>query len=93
MGGFSGGMSMDVDAPTPLQESAGRLANSKVNPHFENKGELINIPTFDSESTETAKQYIRAIRSFDEAQDSFFNGFLTNTEPQGLDDYFQETLV
>ena len=93
MGGFSGGMSMGIDGPTEIQEEAGRLANSKINPQFENKGELINIPTFDSDSTETAKQYIGAIHSFEEAQDSFFNGFLSNTEPQGLDDYFQETLV
>lgn len=84
---------MGVDGPTEIQESAGKLANSKINPHFENAGELINIPTFDSDSTESAKQYIEAIHSFEMAQDSFFNGFLNNTEPQGLDDYFQETLV
>jgi len=88
-----GGTIMGIDGPTEIQESAGILANSKINPHFENNGELINIPTFDSDSTESAKQYIGAIQSFDEAQDSFFNGFLNNTEPQGLDDYFQETLV
>ena len=93
MGGFSGGTSMGVDGPTEIQESAGTLANSKVNAHFENNGELINIPTFDSDSTEIAKQYIGAIQSFEMAQDSFFNGFLSNTEPQKLDDYFQETLV
>jgi hypothetical protein len=93
MGGFSGGMSMGVDGPTKEQEMAGKVANDKLNPNFENKGELITIPTFDSDSTEIAKQYIGAIHSFEEAQDSFFNGFLTNTEPKGLDDYFQETLV
>ena len=93
MGGFSGGMSMGVDGPTKEQAEAGKVANDKINPHFENKGELITIPTFDSDSTEVAKQYIAAIHSFEEAQDSFFNGFLSNNEPNGLDDYFRETLV
>jgi DNA polymerase III delta prime subunit len=93
LGGFSGGMSMGIDGPSKEQELAGKLANDKVNAHFENKGELVSIPTFDSDSTEIAKQYIGAIHSFEEAQDSFFEGFLTNTEPKALDDYFQETLV
>jgi hypothetical protein len=93
MGGFSGGTSMGIDRPSKEQEDAGKLANDKINPHFENKNELTTIPTFDSDSTEVAKQYIDAIHSFEEAQDSFFQGFLINTEPKGLDDYFQETLV
>ena len=35
---------MGVDGPTEIQESAGTLANSKINPHFENNGELIYQP-------------------------------------------------
>lgn len=52
-----------------------------------------NIPTFDSDSTESAKQYIDTIYKFEEIQDSFFNGFLIDDEPTGLDDYFKETLI
>ena len=51
------------------------------------------IPTFDTDSTEVAKQYIGAIHSFEEAQDSFFDGFLNNQEPTTLEDFFKETLV
>jgi DNA polymerase III delta prime subunit len=94
MGGFSGGTSMGVDGPTKEQEEAGKLANDKINPYFKgNDGELTTIPTFDSDSTEVAKQYIGAIQSFEEAQDNFFEGFLIDNEPKELDDYFRETLV
>lgn len=91
---FVGGTSMSIDGPTKEQEEAGKLANDKINSYFKgNDGELITIPTFDSDSTEIAKQYIGAICSFEEAQDSFFDGFLSNQEPNKLDDYFKETLV
>lgn len=44
--------------------------------------------------TESAESYVGAIQSFDEAQDSFFQGFLKpDTQTTGLDDFFKETLV
>jgi len=91
---FSGGScGMDMDIPTEEQQQAAKIANSQVNSLFQVKDEIIYIPTFDSSSTEAAKQYIGAIHSFEDAQDSFFQGFLTNDEPKALDDYFKESLV
>ena len=91
---FSGGScGMGMDMPTEEQAAAAKEANSHVNSLFQGKDELTYIPTFDSSSTDAAKQYIAAIHSFEEAQDSFFQGFLTNDEPKALDDYFKETLV
>lgn len=91
---FSGGScGMGMDMPTEEQAAAAKQANSQMNLLFQPKDEITYIPTFDSSSTEAAKQYIQAIHSFEEAQDSFFQGFLTNDEPKALDDYFKETLV
>ena len=91
---FAGGsIGTNQDKPTEEQEIAGKNANDKINSMFEVKDELISYPTFDSDSTEVAKQYIGAIHSFEEAQDSFFEGFLSNQEPNNLEDYFKETLV
>jgi len=88
-----GGCGMDIDMPTKEQQEAGKVINEKINLLFEKKDELVSYPTFDGDSTEVAKQYIGAIHSFEEAQDSFFEGFLSNNEPTSLEDYFKENLV
>ena len=91
---FSGGScSTNQDLPTKDQEDAAVEANTKMNQIFTKSDELINIPTFDSDSTEVAKPYIDAIYKFEEAQDNFFDGFLSNEEPNNLEDYFKETLI
>jgi len=74
------------------------LASKKKNEYMETlrASFITNEPTFSEDSTEVAKQYIEAIHSFDEAQDRFFQGFLSKdaeTDTNNLDDFFKETLI
>jgi len=80
----------------PTEEQV--LAAKKNNEYMETlrASFMMNESTFSQDSTEVAKQYIESIHSFDEAQDSFFQGFLSKdaeTETNNLDDFFKETLI
>ena len=90
---FSGGICCVLDKPTKEQEEAGDIANRYINKIFNENLHIVNIPTFDINSTDSAKQYISAVYSFENAQNSFFEGFLKNKDPESLDDYFLETLI
>jgi hypothetical protein len=89
---FSGGTSLSVDKPNKEQIDAGVIANNHIAALFQSV-QQVNEPTFTADSTEIAKQYIQSIYTFDSTQDNFFQGFLTNEEPTGLDDYFKESLI
>jgi hypothetical protein len=90
---FSGGICCVLDKPTKEQENAGDIANKYINKIFNENLHIVNSPTFDINSTDSAKQYISIIHTFECIQNSFFEGFLKNKKPESLDDYFMETLI
>jgi hypothetical protein len=97
MGGFSGGYSFQTDMPSKEQQTVATSVKEQLDSLRKSfapaEGVLISEQTFTEDSTEVAKQYIGAVHAFEEAQDNFFQGFLTNDEPNSLDDYFKETLM
>ena len=85
---FSGGGGyMTIELPSEEQQENAR----RVKEAMDKIGPIQEI--LEPFKTESAEQYITAIHTFEEAQDTFFQGFLINKEPSSLDDYFKETLI
>jgi len=84
---FSGGGYMTIELPSEEQQENAR----KVKEAMDKIGPIQEIS--EPFKTQSAEQYITAIQTFEEVQDTFFQGFLINKEPSSLDDYFKETLI
>ena len=84
------GVSVEGIDTLDRDRSVNSLSTSQVNLN----AAYYSLLAVDPLKTESADTYIGAIHSFDEAQDSFFQGFLKpNIESTSLDDFFKETLV
>ena len=92
---ISDGRSFQTDLPTAEQQEAARIVREKMESMYSSTqtGIMNNEPTFTQDSSERVSQYIAAVHTFEEAQDNFFQNFLTNDEPKLLDDYFKESLI